>query len=115
MGVGRKRKSSTSKNENSVTKMTSDPLKNSIDKQFIEDLGQNCTSPLIWQTTATIIQKYIKELVQHEVDVITDSDWFDKKLCDAVQNSTDSLKLLESKIDYLNKLIINLTNQNKHD
>ena len=34
--------------------------KNSVDEQFIEDLGENCTSPLIWQTTATIIQKYIK-------------------------------------------------------
>ena len=60
--------------------MISDPLKNSFDEQFIEDLGENCSSPLIWQTTASIIQKYIKELVQHEVDVITDSDWFDEKI-----------------------------------
>ena len=65
-----------SKNENSVTKMTS---KNSVDEQFIEDLGENCSSPLIWQTSAHIIQKYIKQLVQHEIDVITDSDWFDEK------------------------------------
>ena len=56
--------------ENSLTKMTN---KNSIDEQFIEDLGENCSSPLIWQTTAHIIQKYIKQLVIHEVDVITDS------------------------------------------
>jgi len=76
-----------SKYENSVTKMTSDPLKNSLDEQFIEDLGENCTSPLIWQTTANIIQKYIKELVQHEVDVITDSDWFDQKIHDAIGDS----------------------------
>tara|TARA_R100000781_G_scaffold65864_1_gene41439 strand:+ start:406 stop:615 length:210 start_codon:yes stop_codon:yes gene_type:complete len=67
--------------------MTSDPLKNSLDEQFIEDLGENCTSPLIWQTTANIIQKYIKELVQHEVDVITDSDWFDQKIHDAIGDS----------------------------
>ena len=67
--------------------MTSDPLKNSLDEQFIEDLGENCTSPLIWQTTANIIQKYIKELVQHEVDVITDSDWFDEKIKKAIEES----------------------------
>ena len=73
-----------SKYENSVTKMTS---KNSVDEQFIEDLGENCTSPLIWQTTANIIQKYIKQLVIHEVDVITDSDWFHEKLIDAIQDS----------------------------
>ena len=95
--------------------MTSNPIKNSVDEQFINDIKENCMSPLIWETTAHIIQKYIKDLVQHEVDVITDSDWFDQKLCDAVQNSTDSLKLLESKVDYLNKLIINLTNQNNND
>ncbi len=76
-----------SKNEKSVTKMTSDPLKNSVDEQFIEDLGENCSSPLIWQTSAHIIQKYIKELVQHEIDVITDSDWFDQKIHDAVGDS----------------------------
>ena len=67
--------------------MISDPLKNSLDEQFIEDLGDNCTSPLIWQTTANIIQKYIKELVQHEVDVITDSDWFDEKIKKAIEES----------------------------
>lgn len=69
--------------------MSSDPLKNSVDEQFIEDLGENCTSPLIWQTTANIIQKYIKELVQHEVDVITDSDWFDQKIHDAIGDSNE--------------------------
>ena len=69
--------------------MTSDPLKNSVDEQFIEDLGENCTSPLIWQTTANIIQKYIKQLVIHEVDVITDSDWFDQKIHDAVGDSNE--------------------------
>ena len=69
------------KTENSLPKM----IKNSVDEQFIEDLGENCSSPLIWQTTATIIQKYIKELVQHEVDVITDSEWFDEKIKKAIE------------------------------
>jgi len=69
-------------------------LKNSIDEQFIKDLGENCSSPLIWQTTANIIQKYIKQLVIHEVDVITDSDWFNEKLIDAIQ---DSKKLTSKK------------------
>ena len=67
--------------------MTSDSLKNSVDEQFIEDLGENCSSSLIWQTSAHIIQKYIKELVQHEVDVITDSDWFDEKIRKAIEES----------------------------
>ena len=61
-------------------------IKNSVDEQFIEDLGENCSSPLIWQTTATIIQKYIKQLVQHEVDVITDSEWFDEKIKKAIED-----------------------------
>ena len=63
--------------------------KNSVDEQFIEDLGENCSSPLIWQTTANIIQKYIKQLVIHEVDVITESDWFDQKIHDAVGDSNE--------------------------
>ena len=69
--------------------MSSDPLKNSVDEQFIEDLGENCSSPLIWQTSAHIIQKYIKELVQHEVDGITDSDWCDQKIHDAIGDSNE--------------------------
>ena len=69
--------------------MSSDSLKNSVDEQFIEDLGENCSSSLIWQTSAHIIQKYIKELVQHEVDVITDSDWFNQKIHDAVGDSNE--------------------------
>ena len=82
--------------------MTSDPIINQVDEEFSLQLTK-------------LIKNYVLDLVNHEVDVITDSDWFDKKLCDAVQNSTDSLKLLESKVDYLNKLIINLTNQNNND
>ena len=82
--------------------MTSDPIINQVDEEFSLQLTK-------------LIKNYVLDLVNHEVDVITDSDWFDQKLCDAVQNSTDSLKLLESKVDYLNKLIINLTNQNNND
>jgi len=70
--------------------MTSDPIKNSIDEQFINDIKENCMSPLIWETTAHIIQKYIKDLVQHEVDVITDSDWFSEKVYECVDTVRDS-------------------------
>jgi|9_EtaG_2_1085328.scaffolds.fasta_scaffold127380_2 protein-arginine kinase len=70
--------------------MTSDPIKNSVDEQFINDIKENCMSPLIWETTAHIIQKYIKDLVQHEVDVITDSDWFAEKVYECVDTVRDS-------------------------
>ena len=70
--------------------MTSDPIKNSVDEQFINDIKENCMSPLIWETTAHIIQKYIKDLVQHEVDVITDSDWFSEKVYECVDTVRDS-------------------------
>ena len=66
--------------------MTSDPIKNSVDEQFINDIKENCMSPLIWETTAHIIQKYIKDLVQHEADVITDSDWFEEKIKTAIED-----------------------------
>ena len=65
--------------------MMSDPIKNSVDEQFINDIKENCMSPLVWETTAHINQKYIKDLVQHEVDVITDSDWFNEKITDAIK------------------------------
>ena len=65
----------------------SDPIKNSVDEQFIDDIKENCMSPLIWETTAHIIQKYIKNLVQHEVDVITDSDWFNEKITNAMKEN----------------------------
>tara|TARA_R100000773_G_scaffold9315_3_gene8828 strand:- start:773 stop:985 length:213 start_codon:yes stop_codon:yes gene_type:complete len=67
--------------------MMSDPLKNDVDEQFINDIKENCMSPLVWETTAHIIQKYIKDLVQHEVDVITDSDWFNEKITDAIKEN----------------------------
>ena len=76
--------------------MTSDPIINEVDEQFINDIKENCVSPLIWETTAHIIQKYIKELVHHEIDVITDSDWFDQKIKDAVEDTTDSQEWVKS-------------------
>ena len=60
--------------------MTSDPLKNHTDDLFIEELNKHISN----EAVSTLIQDYIKKLVQHEVDVITDSDWFDQKVNDAV-------------------------------
>ncbi len=65
----------------------SDPIKNNVDEQFIDDLKKNCLSPFDLETTAQLIQKYIKELVQHEIDVITDSDWFNEKITDAIKEN----------------------------
>ena len=50
--------------------MTSDPIRNNIDEEFIDQLNKHISH---------LIQDYIKKLVQHEVDVITDSDWFSEK------------------------------------
>ena len=60
--------------------MFSDPLTNADDEQFIKNMGDNLKSPLIWEASAIMMQRYIKQLVQHEVDVITDSDWFYEKV-----------------------------------
>ena len=54
----------------------SDPMRNDVDKSFIEELNQHISN----EAVSTLIQDYIKKLVQHEVDVITDSDWFDQKV-----------------------------------
>jgi hypothetical protein len=70
--------------------MTSDPHKNIFDEQFIEDLKKHCLSPFDMETTAELIQQYIKQLVIHEVDVITDSDWFNEKVYEAVDTVRDS-------------------------
>ena len=67
--------------------MMSDPLTNSEDEEFIRQMGDNLKSPLIWETSAIMIQRYIKQLVQHEVDVITDSDWFEQKILDAAKEA----------------------------
>jgi len=63
----------------------SDPIKNDVDDAFIEAMGDNLKSPLIWETSAHMMQRYIKQLVQHEVDVITDSDWFQDQILAAAR------------------------------
>ena len=63
----------------------SDPLTNSEDEQFIKNMGDNLKSPLIWEASAIMMQRYIKQLVQHEVDVITDSDWFSDQVHQAAR------------------------------
>ena len=64
-------------------KMTSDPLRNYVDDDFIDQINQHISNKAV----STLIQNYIKKLVQHEVDVITESDWFDQKVNDAVEDS----------------------------
>jgi len=63
--------------------MTSDPLRNNVDDDFIDQINQHISNKAV----STLIQNYIKKLVQHEVDVITESDWFDQKVNDAVEDS----------------------------
>ena len=67
--------------------MMSDPLTNSEDEEFIRQMGDNLKSPLIWEASAIMMQRYIQQLVQHEVDVITDSDWFEQKILDAAKEA----------------------------
>lgn len=63
----------------------SDPMRNDFDNEFIKMMGDNLKSPLIWETSAHMMQRYIKELVLHEVDVITDSDWFSDQVHQAAK------------------------------
>ena len=63
--------------------MTSDPLKNNIDDDFIDQFRS------INEDISNLLQDYIKNLVQHEVDVITDSDWFSEKVYEAVDAVRD--------------------------
>ena len=65
--------------------MTNDPLRNHTDDWFIEELNKHISN----EPVSTLIQDYIKKLVSHEVDVITVSDWFDQKVHDAVEDSTN--------------------------
>ncbi len=64
--------------------MTSDPLKNNFDDDFIDNFKS------INEDLSILLQDYIKNLVQHEVDVITDSDWFSEKVIEAVETVRDS-------------------------
>ena len=45
----------------------SDPIINQVDEEFSLQL-------------AKLIKNYVLDLVNHEVDVITDSDWFEEKI-----------------------------------
>ena len=65
--------------------MTSDPIRNQIDEEFICQLDKHIAN----KPVSSLIQDYIKKLVIHEVDVITDSDWFTEKIQDAVEDSTN--------------------------
>tara|TARA_Y100001935_G_scaffold4609_1_gene3603 strand:+ start:5017 stop:5238 length:222 start_codon:yes stop_codon:yes gene_type:complete len=47
--------------------MTSDPIINQVDEEFSLQLTK-------------LIKNYVLDLVNHEVDVITDSDWFEEKI-----------------------------------
>jgi len=65
--------------------MTSDPIRSQVDEEFICQLDKHISN----EPVSSLIQDYIKQLVIHEVDVITDSDWFNEKIQDAVEDSTD--------------------------
>ena len=65
--------------------MTNDPIRNQVDEEFICQLDKHISN----EPVSSLIQDYIKKLVQHEVDVITDSDWFTEKIQDAVEDSTN--------------------------
>ena len=47
--------------------MTTDPIINNVDEEFSLQLTK-------------LIKNYVLDLVNHEVDVITDSDWFEEKI-----------------------------------
>ena len=64
--------------------MTSDPIRNQVDEEFICQLDKHISN----EPVSSLIQDYIKKLVIHEVDVITDSDWFTEKIQNAVEDST---------------------------
>ena len=65
--------------------MTSDPLRNNVDDDFIDQLNQHISN----EAVSTLIQDYIKELVSHEVDCMTSSGWFDDQLYKAVKERED--------------------------
>ena len=53
--------------------MKSNPIINKVDETFGNELTK-------------VIKTYVIELVNHEVDVITDSDWFDEKIKNAIED-----------------------------
>ena len=64
--------------------MTSDPIIDKIDEHFGVKLAE-------------VIKAYVQELVNHELDVITYSDWFSEKI-EIVYESVDEMyKVRDSK------------------
>ncbi len=57
--------------------MTSDPIINKVDETYGIKLAE-------------VIKTYVSELVNHEIDVITDSDWFSEKVYKCVDTVRDS-------------------------
>ena len=52
-----------------------DLIINKVDQEFSEQLTK-------------IIKSYVLDLVNHEVDVITDSDWFEEKIKTIMEDSS---------------------------
>jgi len=50
----------------------SDPIINQVDEEFSLQLTK-------------LIKNYVLDLVNHEIDVITDSDWFEEKIKTTVE------------------------------
>jgi len=65
--------------------MFSDPIRNDDDYCFIDQLNQHISN----KEVSTLIQDYIKKLLQHEVDCMTSSDWFDDQIYKAVKDRED--------------------------
>ena len=65
--------------------MFSDPIRNDSDDYFIDQLNQHISN----KDVSVLIQDYIKKLVQHEVDCMTSSDWFDDQIYKAVKDRED--------------------------
>ena len=57
--------------------MTSDPIINQVDEEFSLQLTK-------------LIKNYVIDLVNHELDVITNSDWFSEQVYEAVDTVRDS-------------------------
>ena len=52
--------------------ITSDPIINQVDVEFSLQLTK-------------LIKNYVLDLVNHEIDVITDSDWFEEKIKTSIE------------------------------
>ena len=54
--------------------MTNNPILNQVDEEFSLQLTK-------------LIKNYILDLVNHEIDVITDSDWFNSKVQSIIEDN----------------------------